>query len=134
MSWREITTSNDPQFRDALAVLERSIESGTGEMAPSDVAWLVDQRKSRLFVVDHGRVVAAVLVQMQTLPARSILFVQHLAADNFDDLAAEWHHLEDLARHGGASSIAGACTEAAARIFCEKLPAKVRKVYVEQPL
>lgn len=135
MTWREITDSKDVAYPQALALLCRSIATGAGEMRPDDVAWLVDNQKSRLFAVEgDGVITAAVLVQIQRLPARTLLFVHHLAGISMDPLVENWWRLQALARENGATSIAGACSEAMARIYKAKLGGVVRKVYIEQEI
>lgn len=109
--------------------LSRSID-GSGQ-TEEDVLWLVREGSVQLWALEDS---AEVIGAVATAVEGAVLFVMHLAAQSFDDLAEQWHVLETYGREHGAVSMRGRCTPRAARFFNHTIGSKTLYCVVEQDL
>ena len=124
-----------PLMGEAMALIEKSIAVGSGETR-ADIDALISSRVSLLFAsIEGGHVVMAIVMQLQILPTMRRMFLQHMAARQFEDLLAKWEEIDEIARHAGASSVACCALPAAARLYRMKIKgAKHTRIIVEKDL
>ena len=121
----------DEASKQAMVFLRKSIAVSGGQ-TESDVVAMLSKGTASLWVLRNERdeTLGAVVTSVQS----KVLFIVHLAADNFDDMRTCWKELEDFGRFVKAEAIRGRCTPRAARFFNHKLNMETLYCVIEQKL